>query len=115
MRRARQTISLDRTVNEDDAAVLTEAVADEGAPSPFDITCNHLLHERLVQLLRDLPARERAIISLRYGLVDGRPRTCAEVGARIHLTRKRVRQLEASALGRLRQAQGDVDLAAFLP
>jgi RNA polymerase primary sigma factor len=113
-RRARQTVSLERTVGEDDDATLAEAVADVDAPSPFEVTSNHALHERLMELLQGLPARERAIVSLRYGLVDGQPHTCAEVGQRIHLTRERVRQLEAIALDQLRHAPGGAALESFL-
>ncbi len=68
-----------------------------------------------MELLQGLPARERAIVSLRYGLVDGQPHTCAEVGERIHLTRERVRQLEALALDQLRRAPGGAALKSFLP
>ena len=113
-RRARQTLSFDQASGEDDASVLSEAIADTQAPSPFEVTSTHLLRERLVALLQDLPARERAIVSLRYGLVDGRPRTCAEVGEEIHLTRERVRQLEALALGKLRHAPQSITLKGYL-
>ncbi len=113
-RRARQTVSLERATGDDEDALLAEAVADETSPSPFDAAANSLLRSRLLELLTDLPDRERVIIALRYGLVDGRPHTCAEVGERIHLTRERVRQLEVLALGRLRQGSGSSDLAAYL-
>jgi len=113
-RRARQTVSFDQAGGDDDEATLTEAIADTQAPSPFEVTSNNLLRERLVGLLRDLPARERAIVSLRYGLVDGRPRTCAEVGAQVHLTRERVRQLEVLALGKLRHAPEGRALRGYL-
>ena len=98
----------------DEDAVLAEAVADEDATSPFDAAANSLLRHRLLELLTSLPDRERAIITLRYGLVDGRPRTCAEVGERVHLTRERVRQLEVHALGRLRTGPGGQELASYL-
>jgi RNA polymerase primary sigma factor len=113
-RRARQTLSFDQASGEDDESTLSEAIADPQAPSPFEVTSAHLLRERLVELLQNLPARERAIVSLRYGLVDGRPRTCAEVGEEIHLTRERVRQLEALALGKLRHAPQSVALKGYL-
>jgi RNA polymerase primary sigma factor len=113
-RRARQTVSFDQAGGDDDEATLAEAIADTQAPSPFEVTSNNLLRERLVGLLRDLPARERAIVSLRYGLVDGRPRTCAEVGAQVHLTRERVRQLEVLALGKLRHAPEGRALRGYL-
>jgi len=114
-RRARQTVSLERATGDDEDALLAEAVADEASPSPFDAAANSLLRSRLLELLTGLPDRERVIIALRYGLVDGRPHTCAEVGERIHLTRERVRQLEVLALGRLRQDSGSSDLATYLP
>lgn len=98
----------------DDDAVLAEAVADEHAPSPFEAASNRLLRARLLELLTGLPERERAIVSLRYGLVDGKTRTCAEVGQCVHLTRERVRQLEVVALDKLRHAPGGTELAEFL-
>jgi len=113
-RRARQTVSLERATGDDEDALLAEAVADEASPSPFDAAANSLLRSRLLELLTDLPDRERVIIALRYGLADGRPHTCAEVGERIHLTRERVRQLEVLALGRLREGSGSTDLASYL-
>ena len=101
-------------IGDDDDAMLAEAIADDSAVAPFDAAANTILRSRLLELLDGLPERERAILSLRYGLVDGRPRTCAEVGAHIHLTRERVRQLEAMALGRLREGPGGADLAGYL-
>ncbi len=113
-RRARQTLSFDQAGGDDDEATLAEAIADTQTPSPFEVASNNLLRERLAALLQDLPAREQAIVSLRYGLVDGRPRTCAEVGEQIHLTRERVRQLEVLALGKLRHAPESRALKGYL-
>jgi len=113
-RRARQTVSFDQAGGDGDDATLAEAIADPQAPSPFEVTSNILLREQLADLLRDLPVRERAIVSLRYGLVDGRPRTCAEVGDQIHLTRERVRQIEMLALGKLRNAPRGAALRGYL-
>ncbi len=113
VKRARQTVSLERAAGDDDA-VLAEAVPDENAASPFDVACNNLLRERLLEMLAGLPERERTIVSLRYGLVDGRAHSCAEVGEHIHLTRERVRQLEVLALHKLREAPGGTDLAQLM-
>ncbi len=113
-RRARQTVSIERSVGDDEDATLAEAIADENAISPFDAAANSLLRHRLLELLTGLPDRERFIITLRYGLIDGRPRTCAEVGQRVKLTRERVRQLETLALGRLRHGPGGKELASYL-
>ena len=113
-KRARQTVSLERTVGEDEDATLGDAIADNDAVSPFEAAANNILRDRLLEILVDLPDRERNILNLRYGLVDGRPRTCAEVGETIHLTRERVRQLEVVALGRLRKSEQRLELATFL-
>jgi RNA polymerase primary sigma factor len=89
-------------------------VADESVPSPFELTANTLLHDRLVDLLHTLPVRARAIVSLRYGLADGRAYTCAEAGARIHLTRERARPLDVLALRTLREAPAAAAVAGYL-
>lgn len=112
-RRAHQTISLERTVGDDDAT-LAEVIPDEYTPAPLEQVSTQLLRERLLELLATLPERDRAIVTLRYGLVDGQQRTCAEVGKRIHLTRERVRQIEVLALNKLRHGQSGADLAGFL-
>ena len=112
-RRAQQTVSLERAIGEGDS-VLAEIVPDLDAPSPFDVASNRLLGERLMDLLAELPERERTIVGLRYGLVNGQAYTCTEVGQRIHLTRERVRQLEVAALRKLRHAAPRADLAGFL-
>jgi RNA polymerase primary sigma factor len=114
VRRAQQTVSLERTIGEGDS-VLAEIVPDLDTPSPFDVASNGLLRGRLMDLLAELPEREQTIVSLRYGLLDGRAYTCTEVGERIHLTRERVRQLEVAALRKLRHAPSAADLAGFLP
>ena len=112
-RRAHQTISLECTVGDDDAT-LAEVIPDEHTPAPLEQVCNQVLRERLLELLATLPERDRAIITLRYGLVDGQQRTCAEVGKRVHLTRERVRQVEVLALNKLRHTPGGAELAGFL-
>jgi RNA polymerase primary sigma factor len=111
--RAQQTVSLDR-VSSDDEAALAETVPDLTAPSPFDVASNRLLRERLMDLLTELPERERLVVGLRYGLIDGQACTSAEVARRIHLTRERVRQLEVAALAKLRHAPGAMDLVEFV-
>ena len=112
-RRAQQTVSLDRVTGEDEAA-FAETVPDLAAPSPFDVASNHLLRERLMDLLTELPERERMVVGLRYGLIDGQACTSAEVAQRIHLSRERVRQIEGAALAKLRHAPGAADLVEFV-
>jgi RNA polymerase primary sigma factor len=114
-RQARQTVSLDRMLAEDGAAdAVADAVADADAPSPFDVTANRVLRERLIGSLEGLAARERAVVSLRYGLVDGHSWTCAEVGAHLHLTRERTRQIEVLALKKLRYGAAGAELEQYL-
>jgi RNA polymerase primary sigma factor len=112
VKRARQTVSLERVLGDD--AVLAGAVADETAPSPFEVTCNSLLRQRLLAMLAGLSERERIIVLLWYGLSDGRALSCTEVSQQVHLTRERVRQLEVSALGKLRGAPGSTELRRFV-
>jgi RNA polymerase primary sigma factor len=104
---------LDR-VSSDDEAALAETVPDLAAPSPFDVASNRLLRERLMDLLTELPERERLVVGLRYGLIDRQACTSAEVARRIHLTRERVRQREMAALAKLRHGPGAVDLVDFI-
>jgi RNA polymerase primary sigma factor len=111
-RRAQQTVSLDRVTGEDEAA-LAETVPDLATPSPFDVASNRLLHERLMDLVTELPERERMVVGLRFGLIGGQACTSTEVAQRIHLSRERVRQLEMAALAKLRDAPGAVDLVEF--
>jgi RNA polymerase primary sigma factor len=113
-RQARQTVSLDRMLGEDGDAALANAVADPDAPSPFEATANRVLRERLIGSLEVLAARERAVVSLRYGLVDGHSWTCAEVGAHLHLTRERARQIEVLALKKLRYGAAGAELEQYL-
>ena len=113
-RLAQQPISLERTVGEDQDATLAEVVEDPDAVSPGEAAENHMLHERLVGLVNGLPDRERKVIELRFGLTDGRPRTLKEVSGAFGLTRERIRQLETSALSRLRLSGEQSDLREYL-
>jgi RNA polymerase primary sigma factor len=114
-RRARQTVSLDRVHGDEGDAPLADTLADTDSPSPFDAAANQALREQLMGLLEGLNAREHAVVSLLYGLADGHPHTCAEVGIHLHLTRERVRQIEELALNKLRNGPGGTALESFLP
>jgi RNA polymerase primary sigma factor len=113
-RQARQVVSLDRMLGEDGGAALANAVADPGAPSPFEATATKVLRERLMGSLEDLPTRERAVVSMRYGLMDGHAHSYGEVGAHLHVTRERVRQLEVRALRKLRYGPAGAELEHYL-
>jgi RNA polymerase primary sigma factor len=99
----RQPISLDQPIGQEDERLL-EDLLEHVAEAPEDIVVSQLLRDELATGLQVLPPRERDIIRLRYGLVDGRPWTLEEVGRHLGLTRERVRQLEARSLAQLRHS-----------
>ncbi|MGH2345941.1 MAG: sigma-70 family RNA polymerase sigma factor [Chloroflexota bacterium] len=113
-RLAQQPISLERPIGDDNDATLADAVEDTEAISPSEAAESKMLRERLADLVGDLPDRERKIIELRFGLADGKPRTLKEVSGAFGLTRERIRQLETSALTRLRLSGEQTDLREYL-
>jgi RNA polymerase primary sigma factor len=98
-RAAVRTVSLDSPVGED--STLGQRVSDRSARSPEDLVLRADLARRVREALADLSAREREILRLRFGLDDRDEQTLEQVGARFHVTRERVRQIEAQALRRL--------------
>jgi RNA polymerase primary sigma factor len=114
VRLVQQPLSLERTVGDDSDAYLGDAVEDTNATSPVTAADNALLRDRLLELLQRLPERERMVLELRYGLVDGHPRTLKEVSRRFGLTRERIRQLENSALAHLRVSGRQFGLEEYL-
>lgn len=97
-----QPISLDTPVDDEARSSLGDTIEDRTAPVLADITSQHLLSEELYQALAALTPRERAVITLRYGIGDGRSRTLLEVGKELGISRERVRQLEVVALLKMR-------------
>ena len=88
----------------DSGFTLSDCVADPSAPCPEEAAARALLPAEIRRLLRELGEREREILTLRFGLDRGRPRTLNEVARRFKLTPERIRQIEARALHKLRQA-----------
>ncbi len=97
-----QPVSLDAPVDEDARYSLSDTLEDCTTPAPADTASQHLLGEELHRALVLLTARERAVITLRYGIGDGHSRTLLEVGKELGISRERVRQLEVVALMKLR-------------
>jgi RNA polymerase primary sigma factor len=97
-----QPISLEQPISSDGEGHIGELLADEMSDSPNDIATRRMLQADVTTALLELPERERAILQLRYGMVDGRRRTLEEVGAAFGITRERTRQIEADALRQLR-------------
>ena len=100
---SREAVSLDTPVGDDGETSLGELIEDDDSVSAADIAEHHALLDELDGLLATLPPREATIISLRFGLRDGRQHTLQEVADQVGLTRERVRQLEKHALAKLRE------------
>ena len=109
MRIAQHPVSLDKPIGEDDDGDLGDLVCDETAPSPFEVAAETLRRENVARALRTLPAREREVIEMRFGLRGARPYTLEEVGQAFNVTRERIRQIEGHTLRKLQalpEAQG---------
>jgi len=98
---ASRPVSLETPIG-DEGTQLSDFVEDHTVPKPAEEATTGLLRDQLVKTLEFLPARERRIIELRFGLEDGYCRTLEEVGVELGLTRERIRQLEKEALAKLR-------------
>ena len=99
---AQDPISLETPVGEEEDAHLEDFIQDEEAGVPVDEAGRQLLRRELLHVLKSLTPREERVITLRFGLEDGRARTLEELGKEFHVTRERVRQIEAKALRKLR-------------
>lgn len=99
---SQRTVSLDEKVRDDDTATIGDFVKDEKAANPAESTDGALLKERISEIMKSLTERERIVIESRYGLSDGVARTLDEVGAMFGVTRERIRQIEMSAIKKLR-------------
>ena len=99
---AQEPVSLETPVGEEEDAHLEDFIQDEEAGIPVDEAGRQLLRRELMSVLKSLTPREERVITLRFGLDDGRPRTLEEVGKEFNVTRERIRQIEAKALRKLR-------------
>ena len=99
---AQEPVSLETPVGEEEDAHLEDFIQDEEAGIPVDEAGRQLLRRELMSVLKSLTPREERVITLRFGLDDGRPRTLEELGKEFNVTRERIRQIEAKALCKLR-------------
>ncbi len=100
---SRAPVSLDSPIgNDDDSASISEVVADANAAAPFDALVKNTDNALVQEVLATLDSRESRILAMRFGLDDGRPKTLEEVGARIGVTRERIRQVQEQALQKMR-------------
>jgi RNA polymerase primary sigma factor len=111
---ARRPVSLETPVGDEGEHTLGDFLPDDEMPTPGDAASALLLRQDLSAALDHLNERERRIIDLRYGLVDGRRRTLEEVGRTLGMTRERARQIEAEALRRLRSPDVGQHLRDYL-
>jgi len=105
-----QPVSLDAPVDDEARYSLADTLEDSAAPAPAETASQHLLGEELHRALAVLTPRERSVVTLRYGIGDGRSRTLLEVGKELGISRERVRQLEVVALMKLRNMNGNAAL-----
>ncbi|WP_046470769.1 RNA polymerase sigma factor [Allosalinactinospora lopnorensis] len=115
LRVTRQPISLDSTIGEDGETRIGDLIEDIDASEASEVVDRQLMADQLRRALDDLEPREATIMSLRFGLMDGRPRTLDEIGKHLGLTRERIRQLEKQSLSKLRhpsRAQQLLDFAS---
>jgi RNA polymerase primary sigma factor len=109
----RAPISLQEPLGDDADKALEEFLGDPHVDNPGENVDQHLLKERIAEVLRSLTPREREVIELRFGLKDGQPRTLDEVARSYGITRERIRQIEARSLIKLRSPVRSQRLAGF--
>jgi len=107
-------LSLNEGLDEDDENPLLSYLADEESPAPDAETYEHTLEEDLHQALMGLDDRERKILCLYYGIGGAPPLTLEQIGARMNLTRERIRQIKEKALGRIREGAIGEGLEAYI-
>lgn len=107
LERARQPLSLDLRVGDNQDTELADLLEDEG-PSPEDFAVQSSLRNDLEMLMADLTPQQREVLSLRFGLKDGQSMTLAKIGDLLQISRERVRQIEREALTKLRKRKADM-------
>jgi RNA polymerase primary sigma factor len=110
---SRHPVSLHEPLGGDGERALEDFLDDPDAQNPGQMVDQHLLRERIAEVLRSLTPREREVIELRFGLKDGHPKTLEEVARAYGITRERIRQIEARGLLKLRQPLRSQRLAEF--
>ncbi|MBO9999699.1 MAG: RNA polymerase sigma factor, RpoD/SigA family [Cyanobacteria bacterium SID2] len=107
LERARQPLSLDLRVGDNQDTELADLLQDDG-PSPEDFAVQSSLRSDLEVLMADLTPQQREVLSLRFGLRDGKAMTLAKIGDRLNISRERVRQIERESLTKLRKRKADM-------
>jgi RNA polymerase primary sigma factor len=111
---AREPISLETPIGEEEDSLLGDFIEDKDVENPAILTAHTLLQEEVAGVLSTLPEREQEVLKMRFGLGDGYSLTLEEVGLLFKVTRERIRQIEAKALRRLRHPRRSIKLKDFL-
>lgn len=114
LRVGQEPVSLETPVREDDDICLQDFLQDDTACLPADQAGRMQLHQELTQVLHSLTPREESVLTMRFGLNDGKAHTLEEVGSNFHVTRERIRQIEAKALRKLRHPSRSRRLREYL-
>jgi RNA polymerase primary sigma factor len=114
MRAMEEPMSLESPVGYEDSSQLGDFIEDRDAVEPIDAAARDMLRDSIQDALAVLTDRERQVLEMRYGLVDGRDHTLEEVGQYFNVTRERIRQIEAKALRKLRHPTRSSQLRDYL-
>ena len=114
MKIAQEPVSLETPIGEEEDSHLGDFLADDKTPTPAETASFALMREQLQDVLDTLTPREKKVLTLRFGLEDGRMRTLEEVGKEFNVTRERIRQIEAKALRKLRHPSRSKKLRDYL-
>ena len=114
MQISQEPVSFETPIGEEEDSHLGDFIQDDSSQVPVDAAAERLLHEQLMNVINQLSEREQKVLKLRFGLVDGKPRTLEEVGKEFNVTRERIRQIEAKALRKLRHPSRSKQLKDYL-
>ncbi|NTU57258.1 MAG: sigma-70 family RNA polymerase sigma factor, partial [Anaerolineales bacterium] len=114
LRSAEEPVSIDGPVGDEESSSLGDFIEDEDALSPMDAAARQMLREQIRAALTSLADREREVIEMRFGLLDGQDHTLEEVSRFFDVTRERIRQIEAKALRKLRHPSRSKPLRDYL-
>jgi RNA polymerase primary sigma factor len=114
MRIAQEPMSLETPIGSEDSSQLGDFIEDDSMPEPVDAAAKELLKEQVENALSVLSERERQVLEMRFGLLDGKDYTLEEVGKYFNVTRERIRQIEAKALRKLRHPTRSRHLRDYL-
>ena len=114
MQISQEPVSFETPIGEEDDSHLGDFIQDDSSQIPVDAATEKLLHDQLMNVINQLSEREQKVLQLRFGLLDGKPRTLEEVGKEFNVTRERIRQIEAKALRKLRHPSRSRQLKDYL-